>query len=189
MEWNDLSMTDLLTLNVCLILLCIDYFRGTVQVVVSKDSTFDIQYEDGDVDDGMELRCLRPFEPYQIGDKIQVRKNVGEEYEDGTIFKIYQKEDDDDDDEEEDEELLFDIKLEKKREEMVMVLAGIHPRDMRRFDNTAFRKGDHIVARYKDDEEWFPGRIVHVNTDGTYFIRYMDGDLEKKVPKARISKT
>jgi hypothetical protein len=167
-----------------------DYYRGTVLVILSNSATFDIEYADGDIDDGMERRCLRPFVPYHVGEMIQVRKNP-EEFIDGTIWKIYQNEDDDDEDDEEDEEedededeeeFLFDVKLEGSN----TVLGGIHPRDVRRFDNTALKKGARIAAKYKDGDKWFPGKIHRVNPDGSYWVRYMDGDNEKKVPRERI---
>lgn len=151
--------------------------------IVSSDSTFDVQYDDGDLDEGLGRRCLRPFEPYQVGEKVQMRRTA-DKYEDGTIVRIYEKEEDDDDDKTASPVLLFDIQLEGSSE----MLVGKPAADARRFDNTTLKKGDRIAAIYNDGDEWFPGKIIRINPDGTYYIRFMDGDIEKSVPKEGIRK-
>ena len=48
------------------------------------------------------------------------------------------------------------------------------------------RVGDDIEARYRRGRQWFPGTIKAVNRDGTYDIRYKDGDAENGVEPALI---
>jgi hypothetical protein len=44
-----------------------------------------------------------------------------------------------------------------------------------------FSIGDKIEARFKGGAKWFPGRVMGVNRDGSYAIRYADGDEDNKV--------
>lgn len=138
------------------------------------------------MDPSLKRHCLRPYVPYQIGDQAQVRTGSGE-YKDGTILSIYankEKSDDEeaDDDDEEEESVLFDIELVEGR----TILAGVYARDLRRFDNSSFKKGER-VAVLMDDEEWTPGKILRANVDGTYYVRYFDdGERENSVTRARI---
>ena len=44
-----------------------------------------------------------------------------------------------------------------------------------------FYEGDAIEARFGGRDKWFKGKITSVNRDGTYDIRYDDGDREKDV--------
>ena len=45
-----------------------------------------------------------------------------------------------------------------------------------------------MEARYKGGSKYFPGRITAKNRDGTYDIRYADGDQERDVPARNIRK-
>ena len=46
--------------------------------------------------------------------------------------------------------------------------------------------GIKISSRYRDGNAWYDGIISRINTDGSYDIKYDDGDRESKVPKNRI---
>lgn len=50
---------------------------------------------------------------------------------------------------------------------------------------TRFEVGDRVDAKYKGGN-WYPGRISHVNADGTYNISYDDGDVEQNLESARV---
>jgi hypothetical protein len=52
--------------------------------------------------------------------------------------------------------------------------------------NQKFREGDRIEARYGGKERWFRGEITFARSDGTYDIRYDDGDSEKRVRSSLI---
>lgn len=145
---------------------------------MSADATFDVVYDDGDVDEGLELRCMRPYRPYQVGEIIQVRKAEAE-WVKGTILDIYE-----DEKNEGEAALVFDVKLEDSK----IVLAEIPSGDIRRLEIQRFHRFEHVAARYLDGDEWFPGKISRTNADGTYNVRYEDGDIELSVPIDRIQK-
>ena len=46
--------------------------------------------------------------------------------------------------------------------------------------------GDKIEARYKGGAKWFAGKVLAVNRDGSYDIRYDDGDIERDVVASRV---
>merc|ERR1711998_181494 len=44
-----------------------------------------------------------------------------------------------------------------------------------------YEEGDKIEARFGGRSRWFKGKIDKKNRDGTYDIRYEDGDKERRV--------
>ena len=50
-----------------------------------------------------------------------------------------------------------------------------------------FRVGDKVMAHFGGDLHAFPGKIKKANKDGTYNIKYDDGDSEKNVPANKIT--
>ncbi len=46
---------------------------------------------------------------------------------------------------------------------------------------SSFIKEDAVEARYGGCDRWFKGKIINVNSDGTYDLRYDDGDTEAGV--------
>jgi hypothetical protein len=54
--------------------------------------------------------------------------------------------------------------------------------------DTALGKGDNILARHGGGCNWYPGAISGANPDGTYDIRYADGDTEQGILRYRIKR-
>ncbi|CAM9465279.1 unnamed protein product, partial [Ectocarpus sp. 8 AP-2014] len=52
--------------------------------------------------------------------------------------------------------------------------------------SAAHRIGDEIEARYKRGRKWYPGKVRAVNANGSYDIRYLDGDSERDVEAAFV---
>ena len=46
--------------------------------------------------------------------------------------------------------------------------------------------GETVEARYKNGSQYYKGNIVSVNSNGTYDIRYDDGDEERNVSAYKI---
>ena len=46
--------------------------------------------------------------------------------------------------------------------------------------------GQPIKAKYKGEDTWFAGVVHDLNTDGTYHVKYEDGDQETSVPRDLI---
>ena len=43
-----------------------------------------------------------------------------------------------------------------------------------------------MEARYNGGESWYPGKIFTGHPDGTYFVKYDDGDEEDNIPASDI---
>ena len=53
-------------------------------------------------------------------------------------------------------------------------------------DQGIFKKGERVEALYQGGSEWYQGEVAQYNRDGSYAVRYDDGDYEASVPLARI---
>ena len=51
-----------------------------------------------------------------------------------------------------------------------------------------FAIGARIEARFNGSDAWYPGKIFTAHPDGTYYIRFDDGDEEDNVPAASVRK-
>ena len=54
--------------------------------------------------------------------------------------------------------------------------------------SSSFREGDKVEARFKGKARWFKGTVEAANRDGTYDIRYEDGDRERDVVAEYVRK-
>ena len=48
-------------------------------------------------------------------------------------------------------------------------------------DEPSFVAGSQVEGNYQGMGTWYPGVIMRVHADGTYSVRYDDGDAEKSV--------
>eukprot|EP00935_MAST-01C_sp_MAST-1C-sp1_P002333 g2333.t1 len=46
----------------------------------------------------------------------------------------------------------------------------------------AWKAGDKVEAKYKGSYTWYPAKIVVDNGNGTYHVKFDDGDVDQKVP-------
>ena len=46
--------------------------------------------------------------------------------------------------------------------------------------------GDPVEALWKMGRKWYASKIMHINEDGTFHLRYEDGDEWEKVPVENI---
>eukprot|EP00941_MAST-03F_sp_MAST-3F-sp1_P001484 g1484.t1 len=72
-----------------------EFYPATITAVYSESNTYDIEYNDGDAEDGVERRMLRPIEPLKIGQRIEALYGGGKEGDEwfpGTV-KVYYPED------------------------------------------------------------------------------------------------
>jgi hypothetical protein len=55
-------------------------------------------------------------------------------------------------------------------------------------DPSALKVGDKVEARFRGGRKFFAGTISAVNRDGTYDVRYDDGDKEASIPAEDVRK-
>ncbi|KAG5176716.1 hypothetical protein JKP88DRAFT_170998, partial [Tribonema minus] len=187
------------------------WFKGKIRAV-NRDGTYDVRYADGDAEDGVEGRHIRRTQQpraaerleskpsdsnlevatFQVGDEVEARFGgrsrwfkctVMRRNRDGTFMVRYA---------DGDEEPSVEAALIRK-------VAGIAAKSIRRVGGAAgasadargkvletFGVGDDVEANYKGKGRWFKGRVRMVNRDGTYDVRYADGDAEDGVEARHI---
>lgn len=156
----------------------IEWYRARIIDIYASDGTFSVEFDDGDINEGLSRHCLRVFKYYKVGETVEVRYPVDQ---DG--WNPCEITDDYGDDH-------FEVRLFKDDR----VLKKIHPSLLRRSSSIAFAKkaksklsvGSRVVARFEKGMEWFPGRISLDHSDDTYGIDYDDGDFELHVDKRMI---
>lgn len=182
------------------------WFRGVVRRV-NSDQTYDIRYADGDEETGVDSSLIRlldvyggaggtsgsTIEDYRVGDKVEARfggrarwfpAKIERENRDGTFSLLY---DDGDVERAVDKSLMRHVgggsgaqswgaKSPRRR-----VVSGVSSDAV-----NDFREGDKVQARYKRGRKWSTGVIRAVGRDGTYDIRYDDGDTEGEVDPGMV---
>lgn len=177
------------------------WYPGKIRAV-NRDGTYDIRYADGDTERDVEPEMVRGTSTASLdstavgddllkGDKVEARFGGGSRWSKATVERkhrdgTYSLRYDDGD-----EEMAVEKRMIRRigarnsptagsRSPGRRVVSGVESET----DNAArksFRVGDDIEARYKRGRKWYPGVIRAINHDGTYDIRYKDGDSEHDV--------
>lgn len=185
------------------------WYVGTIRAV-GRDGTYDIRYEDGDIEDGVDPGLVRKIGAgsadslgsaagakrggsgdFLEGEKVEARfggrsrwykATVQRRNRDGSYHLLYV---------DGDEERAVEKHMIRKFDEPEQGYAKTtSPRSSSAAaagrDSRKPRVGDEIEARYKRGHKWYPGVIRAVNRDGTYDIRYKDGDTERDVDPSLV---
>ncbi|CBJ31683.1 conserved unknown protein [Ectocarpus siliculosus] len=184
------------------------WYPGVVRRV-NRDGTMDITYKDGDSERDVDPSLVRSkgavsvdslatstntsdtarggggrSNDFAVGDKVEARFGgrsrwfraaVEGKNRDGTYCLLY---DDGDVERSVDKKLIRSLARpsgETKRDEKYATEVS-----------AAHRIGDEIEARYKRGRKWYPGKVRAVNANGSYDIRYLDGDSERDVEAAFV---
>ncbi|GMF15318.1 unnamed protein product [Phytophthora lilii] len=164
---------------------------------VRSDGTYDVEYDDGDVEMGVEYEMIevseskmrgggdrtespKPAKTLKVGDKVRARYNKGSKLLNGEITAVHR-------------DGTYDIRYDdgdkEKYVESKDIIAAEDEEESHspaKSSNT-LKVGDPIEANYKNGVKKFPGKISRVQSDGTYDIAYNDGDSERRVPRSRIT--
>ena len=182
------------------------WFAGEI-TTVNIDGTFDIRYDDGDREYNLKADMVRakvssavggaaavagPSEskaqsgatkvvPLARGDKVEARYKGKDKWFAGEITAVnidgtYDVRYDDGDRE-------YNVKADMVRVKGTAEVAASDAKAV------AYTRGDKVEARYKGKDKWFGGEITAVNSDGTFDIRYEDGDREYNVKVDMIRRT
>lgn len=181
------------------------WYKGRI-IGVNPDGTYDVRYEDGDEDLHLDASAVRSAaaapraheEPardssrhseaapvgrnLRVGNKVQVRVPGSTRWEKATIVS-------------ENRDGTIDVRLldgtEEKRLSPSFVRAldeddsidggSGGSRGRSRTSGETYRVGEDVEARYRGSSKWYRGVVRRVNEDGTYDVRYADGDQETAV--------
>ena len=152
------------------------WYSGTI-TRTNNDGTFDVRYDDGDVDIGARAEHLRPLPVAQSqrggggssgdalreGMKVEARYRGKSRYYTGVIKR-------------ENRDGTFDIDYDDGEKEMFVAEELIRSLESTN-SKVDIRLGDKVEALYKGKgTKWFKGKVSRVNSDGTFDIDYDDGD-------------
>lgn len=177
------------------------WFSGKI-ARVRTDGTFDVEYDDGDVEIKVEASCIEAAatkgrrderssireetlpkgspDEFAVGMKVKARYQKGAKWFFGKIMKVHHDGSCDiryGDGDTEARVLSKYIEVQKDSKDSPAKT---------KFFSSRLEVGDAVQARYKKGVKWFPGKIKSVHSDGTYDIRYDDGDVEMRVIAAHI---
>eukprot|EP00953_Heterococcus_sp_UTEX-ZZ885_P010886 6325-Heterococcus_DN1.PRE.2 len=163
------------------------WYAGVIRRV-NRDGSYDINYDDGERELGVDTELVRPVGATSAkadvtvqlreGDKIEARYKGRERYFPGTVKRVNRDD-------------TYDINYDDGERELgvearfVLLIGSINANSSSskpsRAATVQLREGDKIEARYRGRERWFPGVIRRVNSDDTYDISYDDGEIELSV--------
>mmetsp|Transcript_14526 Transcript_14526/g.21419 ORF Transcript_14526/g.21419 Transcript_14526/m.21419 type:complete len:937 (-) Transcript_14526:197-3007(-) len=139
-----------------------EWYRAVVTKMDANKGKINIKYFDGDKDNNLSHRSVRPYKALQMGEVVSVQ--VEGKYYPGRIVSLSG-------DDKYDIQT-FDKGLSKNVPGYLV---------MRSYDNSeSVVEGSVVEAKFQG-REWFRGRIARINDDGTYDIDYDDGDQEFSV--------
>lgn len=167
------------------------WFNATIKAV-RDDGSFDIVYEDGDEEAGVKPSDVRrpgdesvhpPGQPevFAPGDKVEVRYQGLSDWIPGVVSAA-------------NPDGTYSVEFEN-----IIAEAAVRPEHIRRLPaedkeeggnyhhqrapsaagNGQYVVGQPVEARFRGGKKWFAGKITAVNTDGSYDVRYLDGDSER----------
>jgi hypothetical protein len=172
------------------------FFAGKITRVHS-DGTYDIKYDDGDSESRVEMEYIeitksneeddKKWSPkksarrFNMGDSVKAKYRKGSKIYPGKIMRVRPDGTYDIKYTDGEIETAVDANLIEPDEEDLKASTQATPKK-----STKLQVGDHVKARYKKGTKLFPGKITKIHLDGTYDIRYDDGDTETRVDRSMI---
>ncbi|RHY25005.1 hypothetical protein DYB32_008559, partial [Aphanomyces invadans] len=160
------------------------YFPGVILRVGAANQSFDIAYDDGEIELDVPRNLIKLVgrnEPqdkegtgWRVGQKVEARYKQRQKYYKGKIARARSNG-------------TYDIEYDDGEKEigvakdMIRVLVELEERPQ-------FEEGDLVQAQYEGNARFYNGTIVRCRLDGSYDIKYDDGDVETFVASERIRK-
>jgi len=133
-------------------------------------STYDVQYDDGEVDEDLCWMCIWLYGPLQVDEEVEVREEEEDIfYYSGRVVKVHA-------DGTVDIDRGTDGFFEK------VDVGHTHRSD----PEPELVVGSYVQALYQGGKIWYDGVIGNVHTDGMYDVLYDDGDHEFHVNRKFI---
>ncbi|DAZ98959.1 TPA: hypothetical protein N0F65_000491 [Lagenidium giganteum] len=166
-------------------------YRGNIQKVHS-DGTYDVKYEDGDVETRVEAAMIELVEEaeatespkktknkaFKVGESVQARYHGGKRIYSGKITRAHA-------------DGTYDIKYDdgevESRIDAALIEGSASPSAANDKSKRVYEVGDVVQARYKGGKKLYKGKITRVHSDGSYDIKYEDGDVETRVDQEMIA--
>ncbi|KAJ8558880.1 hypothetical protein ON010_g8569 [Phytophthora cinnamomi] len=154
------------------------------------DGTFDIKYEDGDVEERVEVDFIQRIDDgndmdkdedkpkkakkksFEVGDVVKAPFQRGIKLFRGKISRVRS---------DGTYEIVFDDGDRDTHVPGDLIQPEDHENDDDKPNKPTLKVGDAVKARYKKGKKLFAGAVTRARTDGTYDIKYDDGDVETRV--------
>jgi hypothetical protein len=143
----------------------VEWYQARLTRASADRNGWDVEYSDGDVDSSICRQCVRPYQPFDLDEKVEVQIEPSV-YSPGKVVAMSY----DDNDE------YYDIKLSDGT-----VLGNIESGKIRRVSRKGvIEPGTPVVVKKR-----YKGYILHINPNGSYDIQFNDNDYQANVsPKS-----
>jgi hypothetical protein len=146
-----------------------EWYRATIVDMNVDASTYDVQYDDGELDEDLCRLCIRPYKALRLDEEVGVREEDGDIFYNGRIIQVHA---DGTVDIDAGEDGLFE---------------NVDAAFVRRSDpEPELEVGSRVEALYQagvGGGAWYDGVVTRVRPDGTFDILYEDGDTEFRVKR------
>ncbi|KAL8001569.1 putative EF-hand domain, Tudor domain, EF-hand domain pair, Agenet domain, plant type, PUB [Plasmopara halstedii] len=150
------------------------YFPGTI-TRERTDGTYDIQFEDGDIAERVDEKSIQQVEKvgdqkfkFQVGDIVKAPFERSSKLYRGKISRVHS-------------DGTYDVDFDDGDKDTHIGAKKIQVENLINTKKVVLKAGDAVKARFKKGTNFFDGKISRVRSDGTYDIKYDDGDAEKHV--------
>ncbi len=146
-----------------------EWYRATIVDINVDASTYDVEYDDGEADDNLCRVCVRPYEPLQLGEEVEVHEEEADTFYKGVVVAVHN---DDTVDIDTGENGFFE---------------SVVPGYTRRTDpEPEIKVGSRVEALYQRGKVWYDAVVTKLRSDGTFDVLYDDGDTELRVKRKNI---
>ena len=163
------------------------YYKGEI-TRVNSDGTYDIRFDDGERKRGVRADQIKGSSSdrdegssgsssHREGDRVEAKVAGWTRYYKGEITRV-------------NSDGTYDIRFddgERKRGVRAdQIKGGSSDRDERSSGSSSHREGDRVEAKVAGWTRYYKGEITRVNSDGTYDIRFDDGERKRGVRADQI---
>ncbi|CAK4884486.1 unnamed protein product, partial [Aphanomyces euteiches] len=157
------------------------YYPGVI-VQVGVDNQYDINYDDGETETNVTQDLIKLIQKHEepssslwkVGQKVEARYKRRQKYYKSKIARVRLNG-------------TYDIEYDDGEKETNVDKEMIRPLpDLIEIQH--FEEGDAVEAQYDGKSRFYPGMITRCRLDGSYDIKYDDGDVETFVAPELIRK-
>ncbi|KDO21598.1 hypothetical protein SPRG_22324 [Saprolegnia parasitica CBS 223.65] len=157
------------------------FYPGKITKVHGDGSSYDIDYDDGEVETRVRADWIQPLPGAKVEDTdLEVGTTVEAKYKGKTYYpgKITRCHADG----------TFDVDYDdgEKEKRVDRDLIRVKASSSSPKKPIGLKVGARIEARYKGKSKYYPGKITKCHSDGSYDIDYDDGEVESRVEKDLI---
>ena len=177
------------------------YYPGRISRI-HRDGSCDIDYDDGEEEHMVEPSLIRASVTGEhggggaVGDslwegmKIEARYKGRSRYYPGRISRVHRDGSCDIDYDDGEKERMVDPSLVKSTESRSKSPTRNYGSEVRRRTDTPansdIAEGSKVEARFRGRSRYYPGKVVNVHRDGSFDIRYDDGENERMVDRSLV---